>query len=103
MVALAGEVFGREAVQGEVTNSLKGLLGENGAQAVNGMLASAAKPQDGLIATIVGIVTLIFAAIGVVVMRLALGRCDRQDCAGDEEWVDGGQQLIRGWGAGSGG
>ncbi len=66
-VAVAGLVFGREAVQGEVTNSLKGLLGENGAQAINGMLASAAKPQEGLIATVVGIVTLIFAAIGVVV------------------------------------
>jgi membrane protein len=59
-VAVAGLVFGREAVQGEVTNSLKGLLGENGAQAINGMLASAAKPQEGLIATVVGIVTLIF-------------------------------------------
>jgi membrane protein len=66
-VAVAGLVFGREAVQGEVTNSLNGLLGENGAQAINGMLASAAKPQEGLIATVVGIVTLVFAAIGVVV------------------------------------
>jgi len=66
-VAVAGFVFGREAVQGEVTNALKGLLGENGAQAINGMLASADKPREGLVATVVGIVTLIFAAIGVVV------------------------------------
>jgi membrane protein len=66
-VAVAGLVFGREAVQGQVTESLNGLLGENGAQAINGMLASAAKPQEGLIATVVGIVTLVFAAIGVVV------------------------------------
>ena len=66
-VAIAGFVFGREAVQGEVTNALKGLLGENGAQAINGMLASADKPREGLVATVVGIVTLIFAAIGVVV------------------------------------
>jgi membrane protein len=66
-VAIAGLVFGREAVEGEVTNSLKGLLGENGAGAINGMLASAAKPQEGLIATAVGIVMLVFAAIGVVV------------------------------------
>ena len=33
-VAIAGLVFGREAVQGQVTESLKGLLGENGAQAI---------------------------------------------------------------------
>lgn len=66
-VAVAGLVFGHEAVQGEVTNSLKSLLGENGAQAINGMLVSASKPQEGLVATVIGIVTLVFAAIGVVV------------------------------------
>lgn len=66
-VAIAGLVFGREAVQGQVADSLKGLLGESGAQAVNGMLASAGRPRDGLIATCVGVVTLVAAALGVVV------------------------------------
>jgi membrane protein len=66
-VAIAGVVFGREAVQGQVTEALRGLLGESGAQAVNGMLASADRPREGIIATIVGIVTLVAAAIGVVV------------------------------------
>jgi membrane protein len=66
-VAVAGLFFGREAVQGEVSAALKGLLGENGAQAINGMLADAGRPKEGIIATIVGIVTLLFAAIGVVV------------------------------------
>jgi membrane protein len=66
-VAIAGLVFGREAVQGQVTEALRGLLGESGAQAVNGMLASADRPREGIIATVVGIVTLVAAAIGVVV------------------------------------
>ena len=66
-VAIAGLVFGREAVQGEVTESLKGLLGENGAQAINGMLADANRPREGLVATVVGLGALLFAAIGVVV------------------------------------
>src|SRR5215212_7890157 len=66
-VAIAGLVLGREAVQGQVTASLQGLLGENGAKAINGMLESADKPAQGIVATIVGAVTLLFAAIGVVV------------------------------------
>jgi membrane protein len=66
-VAIAGLVFGREAVQGQVTEALRGLLGEGGAQSINGMLASADRPREGIIATLVGIVTLIAAALGVVV------------------------------------
>jgi membrane protein len=66
-VAVAGFVFGREAVQGQVADSLRGLLGESGAQAVNGMLASADRPREGIIAATFGIVTLVAAAIGVVV------------------------------------
>jgi len=66
-VAIAGLLLGREAVQGQVTSSLQGLLGESGASAVNGMLQSADRPKEGMIATVVGIVTLVFAAVGVVV------------------------------------
>src|SRR5215213_9024986 len=60
-VAIAGLLLGREAVQGQVTSSLQGLLGENGASAINGMLESANRPKEGMIATIFGIVTLVFA------------------------------------------
>jgi membrane protein len=66
-VAIAGLVFGREAVQGQVAQSLAGLLGESGARAINGMLADAARPRDGIIATVIGLVTLVVAALGVVV------------------------------------
>jgi membrane protein len=66
-VAIAGLVFGREAVQGQVTDALRGLLGESGAQSISGMLASADRPREGIIATLFGIVTLVAAAIGVVV------------------------------------
>jgi membrane protein len=66
-VAVAGLFLGRDAVQGQVTAGLQGLLGENGAQAINGMLKNADRPAAGIISTIVGIVTLVFAALGVVV------------------------------------
>ena len=66
-VAIAGLLLGREAVQGQVTSSLQGLLGESGANAINGMLQSANRPTEGIIATVFGVITLVFAALGVVV------------------------------------
>ena len=66
-VAIAGLLFGREAVQTQVTSSLQGLLGESGAKAINAMLAGADRPKEGVVASIIGIATLIFAAVGVVV------------------------------------
>jgi membrane protein len=66
-IAIAGLAFGAEAVRGEVGNQVRGLLGDAGAQAVDAMLAGASKPREGLFATLFGIVTLIFAALGVVV------------------------------------
>src|ERR1700709_355217 len=66
-VAVAGFFFGQEAVTGQVNASLKGMLGESGAQAIQGMLKEAGQPREGMIATLVGLATLLFAAIGVVV------------------------------------
>jgi membrane protein len=66
-VAIAGLVFGREAVNGEVAASIKGTLGDTGAKAVQAMLADASRPRQGLVATILGLGTLLFAAVGVVV------------------------------------
>jgi membrane protein len=66
-IAIAGLLFGQDAVRGEVTEALKGLLGDTGARAIEAMLADASKPKQGIIATIIGLGTLIFAAVGVVV------------------------------------
>jgi membrane protein len=66
-VAIAGLMFGQDAVRGEVASGLRGLLGDSGAQAINGMLAAADKPRQGIFATVIGVGALIFAAIGVVV------------------------------------
>src|SRR5882672_9338808 len=66
-VAVAGFFFGREAVSGQVASSIKDMMGDTGAKAVQAMLADAGRPRDGLLATLLGIGTLLFAAIGVVV------------------------------------
>jgi membrane protein len=66
-IAIAGFVFGQDAVRGELGSQLKGLLGDSGSQAVEAMLAGASKPQQGIVATVVSLGTLLFAAVGVVV------------------------------------
>jgi membrane protein len=66
-IAIAGLVFGAEAVRGQVLGTLKGMLGDTGTQAIEAMLKSADRPREGTIATVIGIGTLVFAAIGVVV------------------------------------
>src|SRR3954454_13587239 len=66
-VAIAGFVFGAEAVQGQVIEALRGLLGDTGSQAVEAMLKGANRPREGILATTIGVGTLIFAAVGVVV------------------------------------
>jgi membrane protein len=66
-IAIAGFVFGREAVTGQVALSIKDMLGDTGAKAVQAMLVDASRPKEGLLATSLGIGALLFAAIGVVV------------------------------------
>ncbi len=66
-IAIAGLFFGHEAVTSQVTSSLKGMLGDTGAKAIESMLAGASRPAEGALATILGIGALLFAAIGVVV------------------------------------
>ena len=66
-VAVAGLTFQQEAVRGEVSAQLRALLGDIGAQAVNAMLLGASKPKEGLLATVLGVGTLVFAALGLVV------------------------------------
>jgi membrane protein len=66
-IAIAGFFFSHEAVTSQVTSSIKEMMGDNGAKAIEAMLAGASRPTEGALATIVGIGALLFAAIGVVV------------------------------------
>jgi len=67
-MTIAGLFFGEEIVTSQVGESIKGLLGDSGAEAVNAMLTgSSADKSKGIIPTLIGVGALIFAAIGVVV------------------------------------
>src|SRR6266850_5018314 len=52
VVAVAGWFFGEQAVRGELVDQLRGLMGEEGAKAIEGLLASVAKPKEGMVATL---------------------------------------------------
>jgi membrane protein len=64
-IAIAGFVFGREAVEGRITYEIQGLIGAESARAVQTMIQSAHKPAHGLVATIIGVVILLVGASGV--------------------------------------
>jgi membrane protein len=66
-VAVAGVVFGRTAVHGEVSAQLQSLLGSGSAQAIEEMMASASKVGSGVVASIIGVVLLGLGACGAFV------------------------------------
>jgi membrane protein len=64
-IAIAGLVYGKQNAQHDVLGQLKGVFGDAAAKSIQEMLASAAKPKSGRIASIVGGITLLFGAAGV--------------------------------------
>jgi len=66
-IAGAGYFFGAEAAQGEIIAQLEDLVGPNGAQAIQALLAGARDPAAGLTATMVAIVLVLVGATSVFV------------------------------------
>src|SRR4030095_2300619 len=62
--AIAGMVFGAEAVRGEIVGQLDQLVGREGAQAVQSLLEGASQRRAGMIATVVGSIAFVVAASG---------------------------------------
>lgn len=67
VISIAGILYGEDAVRGSLTAQFRDLLGPAGAQAVEAMLKGAASVETGSATAVVGILLLIFAALGVVV------------------------------------
>src|SRR5207249_11607460 len=64
-VAVAGFFFGAEAARGEIFAQLRGLIGDEGAAAIQGLVRSASQPGKGAFAAIAGVVTLLLGATTV--------------------------------------
>jgi membrane protein len=65
VIAIAGVAFGRDAAQNAITEQLGGLMGQQTAEVLQTAVASAANKSSGVMATIIGIITLMVTASGV--------------------------------------
>ncbi|TFY99464.1 YihY/virulence factor BrkB family protein [Ramlibacter henchirensis] len=65
VIAIAGGVFGREAVQGMISDQLSGLMGAGGAEMVEGLIASASDTDRGLVAGLISFFVLLVGATTV--------------------------------------
>jgi len=65
VISIAGLVFGQDAARGEILLQLRGMMGEEGARAVEGLLASVNKPAQSATATLVGVGVLLVGATTV--------------------------------------
>ena len=62
VIAVAGALFGPEAAQGEIVAQIRGLVGEEGATAIQAMVSSASRQGLGPRATVVGLAILLFGS-----------------------------------------
>ena len=66
-IAIAGFVFGEEAARGRIVEQMQGLMGPEGAHAVQTMLAASRRSGTGIVATVLGVITLLLGATGAFV------------------------------------
>lgn len=87
-IAIAGLAFGAEAVRGEVVGQIDGLVGHEGARAVQAMLEGAAKPSSSIPATIIGVITFFIGATGAFLeLQTALNTIWRVKPKASRHWL----------------
>jgi membrane protein len=65
VIAIAGLVFGQEAVQGSLDEQIQGLVGREGADMIQQLIQNVRQPSENILATVIGLVTLLLGAAGV--------------------------------------
>ncbi len=66
LIAIAGLAFGAQAAEGRLVSQIQGLVGFEGAKAIQTMIEGASKSSQSIPATLLGLVTVFFAASAVV-------------------------------------
>ncbi|HTQ78955.1 MAG TPA: YhjD/YihY/BrkB family envelope integrity protein, partial [Thermoanaerobaculia bacterium] len=61
-IAIAGLIYGRDAVEGRLVVEIQGLIGPSGARAIETMLAHTWREGSSTLATVVGVLTILFGA-----------------------------------------
>ncbi|MBS1494864.1 MAG: YihY/virulence factor BrkB family protein [Bacteroidetes bacterium] len=65
IIAIAGFIFGEEAVKGQIFKEMHGLMGNDGALLLETILKGASSTSQGIFATVLSIIFLILGSIGV--------------------------------------
>ncbi|PTR17022.1 membrane protein [Nitrosospira sp. Nsp2] len=66
VISTAGLIFGEDAVRGEIFGQLRGLMGDEGARAVQSLLESVSAPEEGKAGTVIGTILLLIGATTVL-------------------------------------
>ncbi|MGB3607141.1 MAG: YihY/virulence factor BrkB family protein [Psychroserpens sp.] len=62
---VVGRIWGRDIVQGKLSNRLASILGSDSAETIKSMISQTLDTESNLISTIIGIATILFGATGV--------------------------------------
>lgn len=65
VIAITGLFWQQDVVQSQIMNQVEGLVGAEGRTFVSDLLTSASRPAEGITATVIGLITLLFGALGV--------------------------------------
>lgn len=65
VIAIAGFAFGQEAAQNAIVTQLSGLMGQQTADVLQAAIESASEKSSGILASIIGLLTLVVTASGV--------------------------------------
>jgi len=65
IISIAGIVFGHEAVQGQISSQIDTVIGHDAGKQVEEIIAKSAVKKESVIATTIGIITLILGSVGV--------------------------------------
>jgi membrane protein len=83
VVAIAGLVFGQDAVRGTLVRETGGLLGEQGGELIQTILARSSDKTSGAVASVIGVLMVLVTASGVFSeMQAALNRIWEADADG---------------------
>src|SRR5712671_6883067 len=66
ILAVTGIAFGAKAAQGRLVWQIQGLVGYEGAKVIQSMIEGAHRSSSGIVATLLGLVTIFFGATAVV-------------------------------------
>ncbi len=88
IITLAGFAFGREAVQGEISNQIGQAIGEGTAKQVEEMIAKAGEQKNSIWATIISVITLILGSTGVFAqLQVSLNQIWEVKVTAKKKWL----------------